>query len=41
MPYFDPASSYVLWSSIYLLILGAVSFIAAHNTVYKLVKLAR
>ena len=35
MPYFDPASSYVLWSSLYLLTLGVVSFAAAHNTVYR------
>jgi hypothetical protein len=36
MPYFDPASSYVLWSSLYLLTLGVGSFAAAHITVYKL-----
>ena len=35
MPYFDPASSYVLWSSLYLLTLGVVSFAAAHITVYR------
>lgn len=35
MPYYDPAGSYVLWSSLYLLILGGVGFAAAHIPVYR------
>lgn len=30
MPYYDPESTYVLWSSLYLLSLGAVGFALAH-----------
>ena len=35
MPYFDPAGLYVLWSSIYLLILGVMSFTVSHISVYR------
>ena len=30
MPYYDPESTYVLWSSLYLLSLGAVGFAVSH-----------
>lgn len=35
MPYFDPASSYVLWSFIYLLTLGVIGFGAPHISKFK------
>jgi len=35
MPYFDPASSYVLWSFIYLLTLGVGGFAATHISKFR------
>ena len=35
MPYFDPESSYVLCSSVYLLILGVVGYAATRISAYR------
>jgi len=35
MPYFAPESSYVLWSSIYLLAIGVMGFATSRISVYK------
>ena len=35
MPYFDPASSYVLWSFLYLLTLVVIGFAAPHISKFR------
>lgn len=35
MPYYDPEGTYVLWSSLYLIILGTVGFAVSHFSFYR------